>query len=207
MERYIVWDTEILKAIPSDKEPRIEGIEYCSGWGDHTGMGISCICAYDYSEERMRIFCADNLSEFQKLITLPCTLVTFNGVKFDNKVAEANGITFNEDVRHYDILRELWIADKLNPDNFNFRTHGGYKLDDCVGVNFGLAKTGHGALAPVDWQQGKIGAVIDYCAMDVLLTKKLFDLILNRQEFKHPKTAYPVALPSPVSTDWMSKQS
>jgi hypothetical protein len=38
---------------------------------------------------------------------------------------------------------------------------------------FGLAKTGHGAMAPVWWQQGHHSKVIDYCLNDVWLEAKL----------------------------------
>lgn len=197
MEHYVIFDIEILKAIPSSKEPVIEGIEYCGGWTDHQGMGISCIGAYDYYTDRYRVFCADNFAEFQAILTLPVTLVTFNGINFDNRVLAANGFAFDGEVKHYDILREVWAAAGLNPDVFNPRTHGGYGLDVCAGTNFGAGKTGNGALAPVEWQQGKIGSVIDYCLNDVRLTKMLFDLILSNDEFKHPKTGYPMKIRKP----------
>ena len=39
----IIYDCEIIKAIEDKKHPRIEGIEYCDGWKDFTGMGLACV--------------------------------------------------------------------------------------------------------------------------------------------------------------------
>jgi hypothetical protein len=39
---YGVFDLEIIKAIPpKDAADRLDGIEYCNGWTDYQGMGIS----------------------------------------------------------------------------------------------------------------------------------------------------------------------
>jgi hypothetical protein len=65
---------------------------------------------------------------------------------------------------------------------------GGLKLDDCVKANFkGRTKTDDAAMAPVNWQRGSIGTVIDYCMFDVLLTRDLLDLVIEGR-FRSPKT-------------------
>jgi hypothetical protein len=61
-------------------------------------------------------------------------------------------------------------------------------LDATVKANFHTeAKTGHGALAPVNWQRGFIGDVIDYCLMDVRLTLRVLRLILDWGHVVSPK--------------------
>ena len=55
----------------------------------------------------------------------------------------------------------------------------GYGLDACCNANGIGSKTGNGALAPIDWQQGRIGSVIDYCLQDIKLTEQLFRIILG----------------------------
>ena len=55
------------------------------------------------------------------------------------------------------------------------KTRAGYSLDALALANLGQAKTGHGALAPELWQQGRYHEVIRYCLNDVWLTKQLFD--------------------------------
>ena len=165
----LVYDLEIVKGILGKGDTPVEGIEYCKGWNDHKNMGISVLCAYDYVDDRMRVFCEDNLDEFLELCCGRRYLISFNGIGFDNKVIECydkrNLLPIGS--RQYDILQEIWKVTgrcKL----------GG--LDGMCELNGIGGKTGHGALAPVHWQQGKIGNVIDYCCQDVMLTKKLFDL-------------------------------
>lgn len=197
--RVCLFDIEIAKAIRGRAEEPIEGIEYCGGFTDHAGCGISCVGAWDYVQERPRIFAADNMDEFREIIRAYDLLVTFNGVNFDNQVLRASGFEFGPKVEHYDLLRELWIHDGLNPDVFNPRTHGGYGLDRCVEVNFGLGKTGNGALAPVWFQRGLIGALHDYCLADIWLEKKLFDLVIADKEIINPKTGDRIKLPNPMA--------
>lgn len=191
----IIYDIEIKKAIRSKNEDLREGIEYCDGWHDHEKMGISCICAYDYRQDRFRVFCDDNIAEFVALACDTDLLVGFNNIGFDNKVIRANGlfdVTSNVegkidfDAKSYDILREIWAGAGLGP-NFRYPSHAGYGLDNVVRCNFpDAAKTGHGAVAPVDYQRGNWGNLIDYCLADIWLTKKLLDLIMDKGEILNP---------------------
>lgn len=184
--KALIYDIEIVNAVPG-KEPRINGIKYCAGWNDHTNMGVSVIGAYDYHEDRYRVFCADAFDQFAELAANRLC-VGFNSIKFDNAVIAACGIRVIPDSDSYDLLREMWIAAGIgNGDPFNFKLHGGYGLDATCERNFGTKKTGNGALAPVLWQQGKYGQVIDYCLNDVKLTKQLFDRVLERQSIISPK--------------------
>lgn len=181
----LVYDLEIRKAIPSKDAPAEPGIEYCAGWGDHKNMGISVLCAYDYVEDRYRVFCEDNMQEFKALCEKRNCLVSFNGIGFDNKVLSENGIVLPVEAC-YDILVEVWKGDNLEP-MFKYPTHIGYGLDAISQANFGDSKSGNGALAPMLWQRGDIGSVIDYCIKDVKLTKKLLDHIIVHGEIKSPK--------------------
>lgn len=171
----MIYDCEIEKAILGKNEAPILGIEYCNGWRDFQGMGISCIGAYDYAEDRYRIFCRDNFDEFQSLVEVHDIIVGFNSISFDNPLCAANGIIIPEE-KSYDILVEVWRAAALGP-KFEYPSHAGFGLNAICAANFGLSKTGHGGQAPVLWQQGKIGQVIDYCLNDILLSRRLLDWI------------------------------
>lgn len=181
----LIYDCEIIKAIPNKKEEALEGIEYCEGWKDYEGMGISVIGVYDYIEDRYRVFMQDNFDEFQKLIEDREIIVGFNQIGFDNNLAEANGIMISHK-EHYDILAEIWKADGLGTE-FKYPSHIGYGLDAVCEINFGINKTGNGALAPIDWQKGHIGKVSDYCLNDVKMTKKILDHIINYGQLQSPK--------------------
>ncbi|OGR25903.1 MAG: hypothetical protein A2139_14165 [Desulfobacca sp. RBG_16_60_12] len=171
----LIYDCEIEKAILGRGEVPIEGIEYCKGWSDFKGMGISCICAYNYNDDRYRVFCRDNFDEFQALVNAHDIIVGFNSLAFDNLLCAAHGLTIPPD-KSYDILVEVWRAAGLGP-KFEYPSHAGFGLDAICKANFELNKTGHGSHAPVLWQQGKIGQVIDYCLQDVRLTHRLLDWI------------------------------
>lgn len=183
----LIYDIEIVNAIPDRKGPRLPDITYCDGWRDHANMGISVIGAYDYVEDQYRVFCADNWDEFATLCGQRSCLIGFNSIPFDNAViAAVLHFTLHEE-QCYDLLRELWVAAGLGPE-FLYPSHAGYGLDAVCAANFGFRKTGHGAVAPVQWQQGKVGAVIDYCLNDIHLTKALFDRVLAENPIIDPKT-------------------
>jgi len=183
----IIYDCEIKKAIADENHSAIDGIEYCDGWKDFVNMGISCIGAYDYITGRYRVFCEDNFDEFQKLVDRHNVVVGFNSIAFDNRLLAANGISV-ETEKSYDILVAIWKGAGLSAE-FSDPSHIGFGLDDVCKTNFGLDKTGHGPTAPVLWQQGKIGAVIDYCLNDVYLTKMLLDHIHSHEWIKDPRDA------------------
>lgn len=181
----LVYDLEIVKAIPSPREDIVPGIEYCSGWSDHANMGISCICCYDYVTERYRVFLEDSFQEFIQLCNERAMLVSFNGLGFDAKVLNATcaPVVVGHQEKEYDICREMRIADGKHPE----MPVRGISLDKSAKANLGYSKTGSGGLAPILWQQGKKGQVIDYCLQDVNITKSLFDKILREGCLTDPR--------------------
>jgi hypothetical protein len=198
----LIYDAEIIKAIPyRDQKPK-PGIAYCKGWEDYEGMGVSVVGAYDYEEHRYRVFCRDNMNEFVELAKKRSPLVGFNNIRFDNNLLGANGIRLKASATctdwdpFYDLLQEIWIGAGL-PLIWNSLTHAGYGLDAVCTANFGQGKSGNGALAPVLWQQGKIGEVIDYCLEDVRLTKTLLDRVIECGWIINPKTGKRINIQRP----------
>jgi len=191
----IVYDIEIVKAIPPRYGPRDNSIEYCGGWHDHANMGVSVIGVYDYRTERTRVFCEDNKDEFFSLVSDTDLCVGFNNIPFDNAVIRSCWGDI-DDKKCYDLLRQTWLACGLS-DEFNPATHGGYGLEAICEANFGSIKSGNGAFAPVLWQQGKIGTVIDYCLNDVKLTKQLLDVALAGGRVIDPKSGGTITLRRP----------
>lgn len=192
----VVYDLEILRAIPDRSGQRLPNIEYCAGWDDHANMGVSVLCAYDFANELPLVYCADNLSDFQGLAGRADWLVGFNNRRFDNRVLAHNGIEVPDD-KTVDLLAEIWKAAGLDPDVFNPATHGGYGLDAVCAANFGSGKTGNGALAPVEWQRGQAGKVISYCLSDVQLTFRLWRKIINVGQIRNPKNGLELAISLP----------
>ncbi len=181
----IIYDCEIIKAIAKKGEEKIPGIEYCDGWQYFENMGIACICAYDYDRDRYRTFLSDNFDEFQRMCHETDLIVGFNSLAFDNQLCRASGFTI-DDKKSYDILVEILDGVGLGR-KFKYSDCTGYGLDDCCKANFGRGKTGNGAFAPVEWQRGEYGKVIDYCLNDVWLTKRLLDRIIRCGYIVDPK--------------------
>jgi hypothetical protein len=196
----IVLDVEIKKAILSRNEEPIPGIEYCGGWRDFANMGISCVCTYDTATHLSRVFLEEDLGSLAVYLYKKTT-AGFNSRRFDNKLLHEHGIDV-DDATHYDILEQIWVAQGLNPDKFNPHTHGGWGLDAVCSATLGLHKTGHGAAAPVWWQQGKRGKVIDYCLNDVwmegqLLLHILAGGLINANGKETIRVALPYSSPKP----------
>lgn len=181
----LIYDCEIKNAIPEQGGDKMKYIRYCNGWSDFRGMGIACIAAYDYTDDRYRVFCEDNFAVFQALADTHKIIIGFNSIGFDNRLCAENGLRV-EDQKSYDILVKIWKAAGLGPV-FESPSHCGFSLDAVCRANFGAGKTGHGTVAPVLWQAGRIGEVIDYCINDVRLTKRLFDQILRYGWIVNPR--------------------
>lgn len=192
----IVLDLEIVRAIPDRKAPVIPGIDYCQGWTDFANMGISVVCLADLASGDTRVICEDNSPVLFSLLLQPRFLwVTFNGLAFDNQVLMATwGISMPP--RHYDILHEIWLALGLDAE-YNFKTHNGYSLSAMAKANNLGEKDMSGAMAPIRWQQNRIGKVIDYCLQDVALTGQLFCLIIQRGFLFCPKTGVKIQMRNP----------
>lgn len=196
--KLLVYDAEIMNAIPERHTPRLEDIRYCQGWGDHEGMGVSVICAYLFAEGQYRIFLGDNMAGFKVLAEDPETLcVGFNNRAFDDLLME-RALRINISAhRSWDLLRAVRIARGEAPNGV-----GGPSLDTLCRANFLPGKSGSGAFAPVLWQRGAHGQVIDYALNDVIQTTKLVELVIAGRLRDHESgRVLPVTLPSSIVYD------
>jgi len=173
VRRCIVYDIEIVKAIPDRKVAPIPGIEYCAGWQDFQGMGIAVLCATDVQERVPRVFLEDNLADFA-VWSKDAVLCGHSNHGFDDEIVRALGLWTA--AGSYDILRHLRAAVGEPMDFTPGVTKGGRKVNDLARLNLGIEKSMDGAQAPVRWQQGHRGEVIDYCLRDVSIELALFDL-------------------------------
>lgn len=172
----IILDVEIENAILGRNEAPLEGIRYCDGWRDFAGMGCSVVCTYDLGTRLSRCFFRDDFQELETYLHAKAT-AGFNTRRFDLPLLSSHQVSVDHE-QHLDVLESIWLALGLDPDNFNFRTHGGWSLDNIMQSTFGHSKSGSGALAPVWWQQGRRGRVVDYCLRDVWLEAMLVEHVL-----------------------------
>lgn len=188
----LCYDLEIEKAILQENVGRQKKIKYCEGWKDHRGMGISVLCAYDFNADTFHVFLKDNLPDFQALVKQHTQIVGFNSESFDDIVCFENGINVKTT---FDLLRETYKAIGLDPyPGYYTEEYKGYGLDALCQATLGFGKTGNGAHAPIDWQQGKLGKVINYCLHDVKLTKLLMQRVLDGKPFIDPHTTQEIFL-------------
>lgn len=165
------FDLEISNAIPEKGKWPEPGIRYCKHWGDHLGMGISCLVAARPDGKEVKVFTNDltpnvagqlpplHLSHFWRLVQDADLLIGYGSRSFDAKVLAAVGLHI-PDKKHLDFLFE--IKRKLR----NVAPKG-YKLNDLSKRCNGPAKTEDGAHAPFLWQRGERLRVINYCTNDV----------------------------------------
>lgn len=191
----IVYDVEIKKAIPN-RSPNVPGIDYCAGWGDYANMGISVVCTYDTQKMKYGVYCDDNSDDFKELVDRPSIWVSYNGLSFDNHVLFACwGVSLVPEWC-YDVLVEIWRAHGLGPV-YEYPSHAGFSLDDVCACNDLGVKSANGALAPIMWQRGLVGKVINYCLEDVRLTTKLLRRALEHLPLVSPKINKPFYLRAP----------
>ena len=197
----LVYDVKV-KHIPWDgKSYKMKRYEYAEGWKDYEGLGVACICAwsskfggygiftevFDYPEIVFKnrvteiggaLITIAPIPDFQKWVNAHAVIAGYNSREFDDKVIAFCGIQCKT---NYDVLQEIYAAIGLDP-NYSFpedrkeewKKYTGYKLEDVAKANFGRGKIGHGAMAPIQWQDGEHEAVIRYCLDDVKLERDLF---------------------------------
>jgi hypothetical protein len=200
----ILYDLEIKHSIlPKKKSEVISGIKYCKDWEDFQNMGISVVCAFDYSSSRLLSYSDDipnldgGLADFQSLVWSSDLVIGYNNIKFDDMVCRATGIDIPVD-KSYDILRQIWHASGIS-NKFNKLTHSGFGLDAVAKAN-GVVETklANGAEAPIWFQRGEYAKLVEYCMRDVLLTKRILDHIIDFGWLLHPKTQRKLKINKPM---------
>ena len=178
----LIYDIEILKAVLPRNGERLEGVDYCDGWDDKANMGVACICAYDFIEKRYRVFTGGTFADFAALAAKRF-VIGFNSITFDDVVCGHESLSVKTD---WDLLQEIWVAAGLGRA-FEYPSHTGFGLDAMAKANGGTGKTGYGGTAPIDWQMGLYGKVIDYCLEDVRQTTRLVRRVLQNGYLINPK--------------------
>jgi hypothetical protein len=186
LSNCVVYDVEIAKNV--DDVP--------GRWDNPEDMGFASAVTYDYAKDQYFFFLGEEQKNDLLRLLKNRTAITFNGIKFDSRVLLGNdralgnwGTVINNSNtfwwENYDILLE-YIKSRFGYDSVaeaeqrlgDKAIHdGSFSLDGLAEGTFGLHKTGHGAKAPILYQQGKYGELLEYNLQDVRLTKKLFEFI------------------------------
>lgn len=181
--KYLIYDLEIIKAIPpKDEADRLPEIEYCGGWDDFENMGIACISWAMVNMQTLeleRSFSSlwENSPIFQLhpyLTGYDCCIGGFNSWKFDDELMKANYIDFRS---HFDLLDLVLEAAGLNHTMY---WQKGYKYSlAAIAATNGLAKTGTGENAPILYQKGMHTKLLNYCLNDSIVAAEILVKLLK----------------------------
>jgi DEAD/DEAH box helicase domain-containing protein len=133
------------------------------GWHRADLMGISCAVIYDSKDDQFYEYLDDQIPLLVEHLKQLELVVGFNVKRFDFRVlAGYTNFDFTK-------LPTLDILEKVH-------NHLGYRLslDHLARVTLDKKKTADGLQALRWWKQGRIREIIDYCKMDVEITKDLF---------------------------------
>lgn len=191
----VVYDLEIEKCVPGDG-PMDPNYQYCKGWGDKAGMGVSVLTAIDLWTGRSHVYLRDNLHDFQNLCARRGNVIGFNSASFDDLVMAAAGFPV---ITTWDLKVALG---GLLPGGVRVK---GRKLSDYVRVNLPGqdGKSMDGADAPKAWQREEYGRVIDYCMGDTFL---LAELVSCLPSIVDPVTRQTVQVHAPFLADVVANQ-
>ena len=192
MQKSIIYDLEIIRAIPTKDRQADPAVQYCKGWGDRQGMGMSIVTVYvspGFSSfpEGIRTFINEkslipyDFPDFRLLLAEKPIVLGFNSVRFDDKVAQANGIDVATNYDIYNQIRKV-VGSK-----------GDQSIKNLARAN-GLNK-GDGVLAPLYWQLGRRDEVIAYAREEMEAMVKILRLGL-RGELKNPNNDSSINLPA-----------
>jgi hypothetical protein len=162
----LMYDIECIAAIPEAGKIRNPSLQYCGGWEDYEGMGISVIACYDFVEAEYCIYLQDNMDDFKTLVNSRNILAGFNNRRFDNNVIRAEGFIVPDD-KSYDVWDAI-VSTQLPGDR------KGFDLNSLLIANGLKSKTGLGSDAPMLAQTGKWGKLINYNLGD---TKKQVQIL------------------------------
>ncbi|HSO66262.1 MAG TPA: ribonuclease H-like domain-containing protein [Desulfatirhabdiaceae bacterium] len=133
------------------------------GWNRADRMGVSCAVLYDSRNDRFLEFLEHQVEALiDHLFTLDL-IIGFNIKRFD-----------------YDVLRGYSRRNirQLNTLDILEVVHGflGYRLslDSLAKATLGAEKSGDGLQALAWWKEGRIQEIVEYCRMDVQLTRDLY---------------------------------
>ncbi len=175
---HVVVDVEIQKTIE----------ETPGGWDATDKLGVAVACVWQYQDQRMRVYGPEDVPNLMERLTKADRISGYNIFGFDFPViwgysrADWKALMQGEDKKALlsktdDLLRQIWIALGVDPDNFVGKTHGSCKLDDIAGATLGVKKIGYGGDAPKWFQAGLIQRVVNYCADDVAIERDLTDFV------------------------------
>jgi DEAD/DEAH box helicase domain-containing protein len=133
------------------------------GWQRADRMGVSCGVIYDAQKDVFNEYSENQISRLIEDLKEFELVVGFNIKRFDFLVLKGYSDFDFTTLNTLDILEDI-------------HRHLGFRLSlaHVTQETLGTTKTGDGLQALQWWQEGRLREIIDYCKMDVKLTRDLY---------------------------------
>lgn len=139
----------------------------------------SVVCLYSYQKNKYLCFTEKQFPELKELLSTPAILVGFSSHKFDLPL-----------LSHLFSLPLMTYPRIDLSDEIELRTGRLISLDALAQSNLDEIKKTHKSLdAPRLYAEGKIDELLEYCRMDVEITKRLYDKVKKYGELIIPARA------------------
>lgn len=156
-----------------EQQPRTDTLVYdietkhsaadVGGWNNSHKMGISAAVIYSFEKDEYEVYTEDKAEAFISRLEGAKCIIGFNNVGFDNKVITGYRIPDFSKTMVFDMLADVRAT-----------TGRRFSLDNLAGATIGTSKSADGLQALEWYKQGEIQKIIDYCKIDVEVTKNLF---------------------------------
>ena len=167
------------------------------GWGNIEDMGMSVGVIWDNSDKQFHVYIEHQIQEMVDHFYRATQIVGFNHIGFDYRVVAG--------VHHSDVHKRSQLYTKLAGLNnfdmlFELKKLLGHrlKLESIARPTLGKGKSADGMQALKWFKEGKLDKIIEYCKVDVEVTRDV-----HRFALEHGKLLYDSKLGiKTVNVDW-----
>ena len=167
------------------------------GWGNIEDMGMSVGVIWDNSDKQFHVYIEHQIQEMVDHFYRATQIVGFNHIGFDYRVVAG--------VHHSDAHQRSQLYTKLAGLNnfdmlFELKKLLGHrlKLESIARPTLGTGKSADGMQALKWYKEGKLDKIIDYCKVDVEVTRDI-----HRFALEHGKLLYDSKLGiKTVNVEW-----
>jgi len=160
------------KTFQSITEPQTYGVldietkrsaQEVGGWHLANKMGISCAVLYHSGTDTFDTYLDNQIDDLITVMRQLKLIIGFNIKRFDYRVLSGYVNTDYSQFPTLDLLEHV-------------HQHLGYRLSlgHLGEITLGAPKSANGLQALLWWKEGKINEIIDYCKMDVQITRDLY---------------------------------
>ena len=138
-------------------------VQDVGGWGHIDKLKISVACAYDSKTDQYLTFLENEIPKLNELCE-DRLIVGYNVRGFDLILLQAYGLSLNR----LDVFDIMYDVQTLTRQKY-------LKLESLAQGTLNVGKSADGLMAVEWWKKGEIAKIIEYCKMDVKVTRDVFE--------------------------------